>query len=142
MSHIFSVNKAKSAIDMSRYGIGAVVLTEHEGLDQMMSEYATKPDGTWCKGRGKKYLHNMLLKKLMKEDKYFDRNPKAVQRNSERWKKFMDDCVVFATLNAFLFDQPVYLVHPQSYEKAIAESPFDATSGESPTFFEDITVLQ
>ena len=40
MSHIFSTTKAKSAIDMSRYGIGTVVLTEHDGLDRMMLEFA------------------------------------------------------------------------------------------------------
>lgn len=142
MSHIFSTKKPKSAVDMSRYGIGTVVLTEHEGLDEMMREYATTPDEIWCEGRGKKYLHKMLRKKLLKEDKYFDKNPKAIQRNSERWENFMDDCVIYATLNSFLFDQPVYLLHPQSYEKTIAESPFTATSGELPTFFEDISVLQ
>ncbi len=142
MSHIFSTTKAKSAIDMSRYGIGTVVLTEHDGLDRMMLEFATKPDEIWCDGRGKKYLHKMLRKQLLKEDKYFDKNPVAIQRNSKRWLNFLDDCVVFATLNAFLFDQPVFLVHPQSYENSIAKSPHNATSGELPTLFEDIPVLQ
>ena len=142
MSHIFSTTKAKSAIDMSRYGIGTVVLTEHDGLDRMMLEFATKPDDIWCEGRGKKYLHKMLRKQLLKEDKYFDKNPKAIQRNSERWINFLDDCLVFATLNAFLFNQPVFLVHPQSYEKSIAKSLYNATSGELPTLFEDILVVQ
>lgn len=142
MSHIFSTKKAMSAVDMSRYGIGVVVLTEHEGLDRMMREYASKPDEIWCEGRGKKYLHKLLWKQISKEDKYFDKNPEAIQRNSERWENFMDDCVLFATLNAFLFDQPVYLLHPQAYEKSIAESPFNATSGELPTLFEDVLVLQ
>ena len=90
MSHMFSTNKAMSAVDMSTYGIGTVVLTEHEGLDRMMREYATMPDQIWCDGRGKKYLHKMLRKQLLKEDKYFDKNPKAIQRNSERWAIFMD----------------------------------------------------
>ena len=142
MSHIFSTTKAKSAIDMSRYGIGTVVLTEHDGLDRMMLEFATKPDDIWCEGRGKKYLHKMLRKQLLKEDKYFDKNPKAIQRNSERWINFLDDCVLFATLNAFLFDEPVFLVHPQSYEKSIAKSLYNATSGELTTLFEDILVVQ
>ena len=142
MSHIFSINKAKSAIDMSRYGIGTVVLTEHEGLEEMMRDYASKPDEIWCEGRGKKYLHKMLRKKLSKEDKYFDKNPKAIQRNSERWDNFMDDCIIYATLNAFLFDEPLYLVHPQSYEKAIAIAPLNATSGEMPTLIENVVVLQ
>ena len=131
-----------SAVDMTTYGIGTVVLTEHEGLDRMMREYATTPDEIWCDGRGKKYLHKMLRKHLLKEDEYFNKNPKAIQRNSERWANFMDDCVIFATLNAFLFDQPVYLVHLQSYEKSIAISPVNATSGEMPTLIEDIFVLQ
>jgi len=141
MSHIFST-KAMSAIDMSRYGIGTLVLTEHERLDRMMREYATKPDDIWCGGRGKEYLHKMLREQLLSEDKYFDKNPKAIKRNSERWDNFMDDCVIYATLNAFLFDQPVYLLHPDSYEKLIAMSPLNATSGELPTFFEDVSILQ
>jgi hypothetical protein len=142
MSHIFSTKKAMSAVDMSNYGVETVVLTEHEGLDRLMLEYASKPDEIWCEGRGKKYLHKMLHKQILKEDKYFKKNPKTIQRNSERWENFMDDCVLFATLNAFLFDQPVYLLHPQSYEKSVADSPFNATSGELPTFFEDIPVIQ
>jgi hypothetical protein len=142
MGHIFSVNKAKSAIDMSRYGIGTVVLTEHEGLEEMMREYASKPDEIWCEGRGKKYFHKMLRKQLLKEDKYFDENPNAIQRNSQRWANFMDDCVIYATLSSYLFDEPLYLVHPQSYEKAIATAPLNATSGELPTFIEDVFVLQ
>ena len=142
MSHIFSTTQAKSAIDMSRYGISTVVLTEHDCLDRMMLEFATKPDDIWCEGRGKKYLHKILRKQLLKEDKYFDKNPKAIQRNSERWINFLDDCLVFATLNAFLFNQPVFLVHPQSYEKSIAKSLYNATSGELPTLFEDILVVQ
>jgi hypothetical protein len=84
----------------------------------------------------------MLRKQLLKEDKYFDKNPNAIQRNSERWENFMDDCVLFATLNAFLFDQPVFLVHPQSYEKSIAKAPLNATSGELPTLIDHICVLQ
>lgn len=142
MSHIFSTAKAKSAIDMSRYGIGTVVLTEHDGIDRMMLEFATKPDDIWCEGRGKKYLHKMLRKQLLKEDKYFDKNPKAIQRNSERWINFLDDCVIYAILSSYIFDEPIYLVHPQSYEKAIATAPLNATSGELPTFIEDVYVLQ
>ncbi len=142
MSHIFTTNKAMSAVDMSTYGIGTVVLTEHEGLEKMMREYATQPDEIWCDGRGKKYLHKVLRKQLLKEDQYFDKNPNAIQRNSERWENFMDDCVLFATLNAFLFGQPVFLVHPQSYEKSIAKAPVNATSGGLPTLIDDIFIIQ
>lgn len=142
MSHIFSTKKAKSAVDMTRYGIDTVVLTEHEGLDRMMREYATKPDEIWSEGRGKKYHHKMLHKQLLKEDKYFDKNPNAIQRNSERWANFLDDCVIYATLNAHLFNVPVFLIHPQSYEKSIANSPFDATSSEMPTYIDGISVIQ
>jgi len=142
MNNIFSTKKALSALDMSRFGIETLILIEHEGIDIMMREYATKPDDIWCEGRGKKYLHKKLHKQLMNEDKYFSKNPKAIQRNAERWENFMGDCLIYATLNAFLFDEPVYLLHPESYEKLIAESPLNATSGEQPTFIEGVLELQ
>ena len=142
MSEIFLTNKVMSAVDMRIYGIDTVVLTEHEELERMMREYASKPDEIWCDGRGKKYLHKFLRKKLVKENRHFDKNPKEIQRNSKRWANYMDDCVIFATLNAFLFDQPVYLVHPQSYSNLIAEAPVNATAGELPTLIEDICSLQ
>jgi hypothetical protein len=142
MSNIFSTEKRLSAVDMSRYGIGTVVLTEHEGLDKMMCEYATKPDGIWCGGRGKKYLHKMLHKQLLSEDNYFNKNPKAIQRKAERWTNFMDDCVIYATLNAFLFKEPIVLLHPQCYAEWIAKASVNVTSSEMPTLIEDVSVLQ
>lgn len=54
MSHIFSTKKPKSAIDMSRYGIGVVVLTEHEGMDKLVFDFEHKPDQVWCGGKGEK----------------------------------------------------------------------------------------
>jgi len=141
MNDTFLTKKTKSALDMSRYGIRTVVLTEHEDLERMMSEYATKPDQIWCEGKGKKYLHKKLRKQLLKEDKYFDDNPEAIRRDSERWLNFMNDCVIFATLNAFLFDETLYLVHPQSYERSVAKSRLNATSGELPTLIDGICVL-
>jgi hypothetical protein len=142
MSHIFSTKKPKSAIDMSRYGIGVVVLTEHEGMDKLVFDFEHKPDQVWCGGKGKKYFHQMLHKQLIKEDKYFDNNPKLIERNSERWTNFMDDCVIYATLNAYLYKEPIYLIHPQCYEELKANAPFNASSGELPTVIEDISVLQ
>lgn len=142
MSNIFSTEKQLSAVDMSRYGIGTVVLTEHEGLDKMMCEYATKPDDIWCGGRGKKHLHKMLHKQLLSEDKYFDKNPKAIQRKAERWSNFMDDCVIYATLNAFLFKEPIALLHPQCYAAWVANASVNVTSSEMPTLIEDVSVLQ
>jgi hypothetical protein len=141
MSHIFSTKAAMSAVSMENYCIRTVVLTEHEGLERMMLEYATKPDEMWGEGRGKKYLHKKLRKQLLKEDRYFDENPDTIQRNPERLQKFMDDCIVFATLSAFLFDQPLYLVHPEAYKQSIATSRFDATSGAVPTLVDGISVL-
>jgi hypothetical protein len=142
MSHIFSSKKVKSAIDMSRYGIGVVVLTEHESLEKMMRDYAFKPDKIWCDGLGKKHLHKMLQKQLSKEDKYFDKNKNEINRNSQRWTNFMDNCVIYATLSSYLFDEPLYLIHPQSYKKAIASAPLNATSGELPTLIDDVYVLR
>jgi len=142
MSNVFSTGKVMSAVDMSQFGIDTVVLTEHDEMGEIMRRFATAPDTVWCGGRGKKYLHKMLRKQLFKEDKFFTKNPKEIQRNSQRWSDFCDDCVNFATLNALLFDQPVYLLHPQCYEEQVAQSPFNATSGEMPTLIEDIYTLQ
>jgi len=131
-----------SAVNMSRFGIYTAVLVEHDKLDEMMCKYATIPDTDWCNGRGKKYLHKMLRKQLLIEDKFFTKNPKEIQRYSQRWSKFCDDCIIFATLNGFLFDQPVSLIHPQCYEEQVAESLFNATSGHMPTLIEDINIMQ
>ena len=142
MSNIFSTEKQLSAVDMSRYGIGTVVLTDHEGLDKMMCEYATKPDGIWCGGRGKKHLHKMLHKQLLSEDNYFNKNPKAIQQKAERWSNFMDDCIIYATLNTFLFKEPIALLHPQCYAAWVAKASVNVTSSEMPTLIEDVSVLQ
>ena len=131
-----------SAIDMSRYGIGVVVLTEHDGMDKLVSDFERKPDQVWCDGKGKKYFHQMLHKQLLKEDKYFDNNTNLIQRHSERWTNFMDDCVIYATLNSYLYKEPIHLIHPQCYEELIANAPVNGSSGELPTLIEDISVLQ
>lgn len=142
MSHIFSSVNAKSAVNMSHYGIDTVVLTEHTNLERIGEEFTKKPDYVWCDGRGKKYLHKMLKKHLLKEDKYFNKYPDQIKQGSERWMNFCDDCLIFAVLNSHLFDEPIYLIHPQIYAKQVAESPYDATSGDLPTLIDGISILQ
>jgi len=113
MNNNVLVKDDTTAVYMSHYGIKAVVLTEHAHLEKIDDELSAKPDGAWCDGRGKKYLHKMLRKKLLKEEKYFNKHPNQLKQSSERWNKFCNDCVIFAVLNSHLYDEPVYLIHPQ-----------------------------
>jgi len=130
MNKVYSTEKVVRAVDMSQYGIvDTVVLTEHCVFNEMKREYAIEPDTVWCNGLGKKYLHKMLRKHLLKEGKFFNNNLQLAQRNSVRWIDFCHKCVIFVTLNSYLYQQPIYLLDEESYAKSIEKAGCKGTSG-------------
>ena len=101
-----------SAIPMSRFGIQTLVLTQHQQLIDIREAFLNDPDWSWCDGKGKQFMHQMLKKDLMAEDAYFETNIDEAIESNQRWVDFMDDCVIFAVLDEVITSNPLLLLHP------------------------------
>ena len=105
-----------SALSMSSFGINTVVMTRHSKIDWYLNEYLTQPDSLFGGGLGKKELLRRLERLLPKEDQYFDFHPDQAITTNQRWVDFCEDCIVLATLAAFLEEKNILLIHPDSYK--------------------------
>jgi hypothetical protein len=105
-----------SALLMSSFGINTVVMTRHSKIDWYLNEYLTQPDSLFGGGLGKKELLRRLEYLLPKEDQYFDFHPDQAITTNQRWVNFCEDCIVLATLAAFLEEKNILLIHPDSYK--------------------------
>ena len=108
--------KAYSAIPMDRFGIKTLAVTEHEVLIKAREKFLHDPDWTWCGGRGKKFMHQMLKKNLLIEDAYFEAHIDEAIDTNQRWQDFISDCVIFAVLDEVITKAPVQLLHPSCSE--------------------------
>ena len=133
---------AKAAINLVHLGINTVVLTTVGEIDEMMEEFITTPDRSWCNGLGKEYLFNMLMRKLKVKDEYFTNNPKKIKPSNPKWVDFCNDCLILFTLDAALNGNVVRLVHPDQYKKFIKNTTYNGTTGAMPDYIEGIPSMQ
>jgi hypothetical protein len=105
-----------SAIPMERFGIQTIVLTQHQQLIEIREAFLNDPDWSWCGGKGKKFMHQMLKKTLLVEDAYFDANIDEAIDSNQRWLDFIHDCVIFAALDEVVTSSPLLLLHPSCYD--------------------------
>ena len=101
-----------SAIPMERFGIKTLVLTQHQQLIDIRETFINDPDWSWCGGKGKRFMHQILKKDLMAEDAYFEAHIDEAIESNQRWVDFMDDCVIFAVLDEVITSNPLLLLHP------------------------------
>jgi hypothetical protein len=128
-----------SAIPMSRFGIQTLVLTQHQQLIDIREAFLNDPDWSWCDGKGKQFMHQMLKKDLMAEDAYFETNIDEAIESNQRWVDFMNDCVIFAVLDEVITSNPLLLLHPSCIDN-VSYSKMPALNIK-PSLIDDIGVL-
>jgi hypothetical protein len=129
-------------IYMIPHGIKTIVMTTQSCLEWHMNEYRTCKDELFLKGLGKKGLLKRLEYLLPLEDKYFDDNPHLAVSSNQRWKNFCDDCVILATLSAYLNNSRVALIHPDSFNPSEGLNSKYEMPKKRPTFIEGIEIQQ
>lgn len=129
------------ALSMNQYGVKLIVLTTLANLESAKNDFESSSDSEFFNGKGKQALHAYLLKTLRSEDQFFDRNLKLATPESQRWRDLMEDCVIFAALDALLFGRPIHLIHPSEYQELIKKGRCDATSGEMPDLIAEIPIM-
>lgn len=139
-----SVQKKKRsnlvAISMNQYGVKTIVNTQLETLEETIKDFDSGNDAEYFGGKGRKALYEYLLNWLRFEDAYFDSHTWKAVRGNKRWENFMDDCVIFAALDAVLLKRPIHLVHPDQYKKLLSKALWDATDGDLIELVEGIPI--
>jgi hypothetical protein len=128
-----------SAIPMSRFGIQTLVLTKHQQLIDIREAFLNDPDWSWCDGKGKQFMHQMLKKDLMAEDAYFETNIDEAIESNQRWVDFINDCVIFAVLDEVITTNPLLLLHPSCIDNV--SYPKMSALNIKPSLIDDIGVL-
>jgi hypothetical protein len=128
-----------SAIPMSRFGIQTLVLTQHQQLIDIREAFLNDPDWSWCDGKGKQFMHQMLKKDLMAEDAYFETNIDEAIESNQRWVDFMNDCVIFAVLDEVITSNLLLLLHPSCIDNV--SHPKMPALNIKPSLIDDIGVL-
>lgn len=126
---------------MSDLGISTVVMTSIEDIESISDQFETQPDSIWYQGRGKHFMHQFLKKELQAQDAHFSKHPKLVNEFNEEWTNFCEDCVLLFVLDAYLFDKPYQLMHPDSFMKNVKKAAIDASGGITPDLIAGIPVI-
>ena len=131
--------KVMSALYMGNYGIMTAVLTNHEKFDLYMDGYEEDGLGRWPEMH-KRYVFGQVKALLLKEDAYFNQHLDEAVISNKRWAKFCDDCIELATLDQYLFGNPICLLHPDSYMNGMIGNPRDLEWMKGPDLVEGIPV--
>ena len=112
-------------------------MASQSNLEWHMNKYRTQKDESFLKGLLKRLEYSLPL-----EDKFFDSNPHLAVSSNQRWKNFCDDCVILATLSAYLNNSRVVLIHPDSYNPSEGLNTQHEMPKRRPTFIEGIEIQQ
>ena len=108
-------------IAMQSYGINTSVETTEERINWYLNEYATQPDMRFG-GVGKKKLMKYTYECLLREDRYFSKHIQAALIEHQRWQDFLEDCIIYATLNYFLNGVPLQLLSEDDMTDFLSEA--------------------
>jgi hypothetical protein len=97
-------------IDMKAHGVKTIITTTQEKIDFYMEDYKNSPDASFASGQGKMALKNFIYQAILAVDAYFDCTPHAISNQPKLWDDFLEDCIVFATLHAYLSGEPLPIV--------------------------------
>ncbi|QWD65933.1 hypothetical protein [Polynucleobacter sp. MWH-Aus1W21] len=122
---------------MAPFGLSTIVMASQSNLEWHMNKYRTQKDESFLKGLLKRLEYSLPL-----EDKFFDSNPHLAVSSNQRWKNFCDDCVILATLSAYLNNSRVVLIHPDSYNPSEGLNTQYEMPKKRPTFIEGIEIQQ
>jgi hypothetical protein len=122
---------------MAPFGLSTIVMASQSNLEWHMNKYRTQKDESFLKGLLKRLEYSLPL-----EDKFFDSNPHLAVSSNQRWKNFCDDCVILATLSAYLNNSRVVLIHPDSYNPSEGLNTQYEMPKRRPTFIEGIEIQQ
>ena len=120
---------------MAPFGLSTIVMASQSNLEWHMNKYRTQKDESFLKGLLKRLEYSLPL-----EDKFFDSNPHLAVSSNQRWKNFCDDCVILATLSAYLNNSRVVLIHPDSYNPSEGLNTQHEMPKRRPTFIEGIEI--
>jgi hypothetical protein len=95
----------KKVILMFDFGINVAVPTTEPAIHICMNFFEKAPESLFSNTNGKLGYHMKLLSDLRKEDEFFERHNQ--QAHSERWAQFLDACLVFSCLDAYLYQKEV-----------------------------------
>lgn len=115
-------------IDMTQYGINTLVGTTEKKINFYLNEYKTQPDKRFGDGVGKKSLMAFTFDAIQKEDIFFSKNSFAVIIMQEHWQDFLEDCIIYATLDAhFNNTTPTTIKEPitESYIMEMIKEPIN-----------------
>ena len=129
------------AVSMEEFGIAVVIMTSIDEIETVLDQYTSQPDWIWCQGRGKQYMYESLKTKLQLLDAHFSKHPELVDLENKEWADFCNDCMLLYVLDAFLFDKPFALVHPDSYAQNYRHAAVDTTGGVLPRLIPGIPVM-
>lgn len=120
---------------MAPFGLSTIVMASQSNLEWHMNKYRTQKDESFLKGLLKRLEYSLPL-----EDKFFDSNPHLAVSSNQRWKNFCDDCVILATLSAYLNNSRVALIHPDSFNPSEGLNSKYEMPKKRPTFIEGIEI--
>jgi hypothetical protein len=101
-------------LNMMAYGINTIVGTCRDEIDFYMNAYATQPDKRFGGGAGKVALLEHTKDCIEHEDAYFDAHPNAQVSENKRWREFLQDCVIYATLHSYLYGSPLPVMNDKT----------------------------
>ncbi|ANJ00238.1 MULTISPECIES: hypothetical protein [Polynucleobacter] len=127
------------AVNMIPYGIKMVVKSTTDFVDAIVNEFERLVNSDHEKADG---YHLVLKAKLLREDAFFNKHPKAAHVQKERWGKFCDLCVDFAALNTVLYKEPIYLVHPEQFDEQRARGLLDLSSAGGVDLIPEVPVMR
>ena len=97
-------SNVRMSIDMSRFGFSFSVPTDIEQVNDMLQSFDTEPDEYFCDGAGKRAMLADMDIFVSCEDDYFAEDTLRQAEEAERWNLFLNTCVAYACLSAYLND--------------------------------------
>lgn len=109
----------KHAISMGHYGVGMIVFTTQEEVDEITETFMSMPLSQV------RSVHKRALSNALDASKYFEKYPERLASEEVRYQNYCDDCLIVTVSGILGFDKPAHLVHPSLLEKIEWDPNYD-----------------
>jgi len=109
----------KHAISMGQYGVGMIVFTTQEEIDEMTETFMSMPLSQV------RSIHKRALSNTLDASEYFEKHPERLGLEETRYQNFCNDCLIVTVSGIIGFDKPGHFVHPSLLEKIEWDPSYD-----------------
>jgi hypothetical protein len=93
--------------------VNAVIFSNAEYTEKILTEIKNDSESDYKKWGGKRGFMKYLLTRILKEDRYFNKNKNLININNKRYQDFCDDVALYEVVKSVVTGDPMSAINKE-----------------------------